>query len=1164
MKLNRKHLTTLVATLLIATLTHYATAHDFEVDGIYYCINGTNATVTYKGTYSTQYLYEYNDSVMIPTTVTYNGTTYSVTSIGDHAFQSCIGLTSVTIPNSVTSIGEYAFSGCSGLKSVTIPNSVTSIGNNAFQSCKGLTSVTIPNSVTAIGNEAFYGCSGLTSVTIPNSVTSIGNNAFYKCSSLTSITIPNSVTAIGNEAFYGCSGLTSVTIPNSVTSIGSSTFLGCSGLTSVTIPNSVTKIGSTAFSLCKSLTSITIPNSVTTIGERAFSDCSGLTTINWNAKSCTSFTSNAASQPFNGLTGITTFDFGNEVETIPAYLCYGLIGLTNITVPSSVSTIGDNTFGNCTGIKTLTWDAIHCISNGNMPTSNIESVTISNSVQSLPNNFVKDSKIATISIPNSVTSIGNNAFQGCSGLTSITIPNSVTSIGKSAFYGCSGLTSVTIPNSVTSISPDTFNSCSGLTSVTIPNSVTSIWGAAFSGCSALKSVTIPNSVTTIGNKAFCGCSGLTGELVIPNSVTSIDNDAFYGCSGLTSITIPNSVTSISNSTFEGCSGLTSVTIPNSVTKIGEHAFSRCSGLTSITIPNSVTSFGEWAFSDCSGLINITIGKSISSISRWQFNGCTSVKNVLCLPQNPPSTYPSANFTSNPTVFATSNYSRKWGGGNVVYRVATSNNYTTATFYSERKESSHFYKLRINNQDYIVTNDSITLSGLQPNEQYTAIAYSLCMDNEVEDSISITTKNIVFASMAVSTQTSITPKFKVYCDSEFNNLLSGVNFNGKVYDGTIAEKTDNYYIIETSPIKDLNPNTNYYFTPWIVCNGKRCEGPQYNITTQNIGTSSNAVTGPTNVEMTASYNAGDATVKDAYFTFNGQQMKKIVMTGLRPSTTYSTVYTVVTNNGKINTNMSFKTKSLTMTTQEARMLSDTSPMLIAETNMADVETSCGFEWRRYDAPEEMPSAKVYCPVYGGTMAGVLKNMSPNVYYKYRPFYKASDGSEYYGNWIAFITADAGVTFEPVVYTYKAPEVTQNTATLQGVALPGSSEITEQGFEYWRMNGSKAPTGTVNKVTATGQRMSATVQGLNAGATYGYRSYVKAGGQTYYGSEEQFTTEKPTGDVNGDSAVNVSDVTTLVNMILGVIPKDNTRADIDGNGTVNVSDVTALVNLILGIH
>ena len=948
MKFNQKHLTTLVATLLLATLTHSASAHDFAVNGIYYLKNGTNATVTYRGTSYDQYSSEYSGNVVIPTTVTYSGTTYSVTSIGD-----------------------YAFRGCSSLTNVTIPNSVTTIGNSTFDGCSGLTG---------------------------------------------ELVIPNSVTSIGDYAFKNCSGLTSVHISD-------------------------------------------------------------------------------------------------------------LVAWCNIA------------FGN--------WDA--------------------NPLSYAHHLFLDGTEVKDLVIPNSVTTIGNYAFRGCSGLTSVTIPNSVTSIGKSAFYGCSGLTSVTIPNSVTSISPDTFNSCSGLTSVTIPNSVTSIWGAAFSGCSALKSVTIPNSVTTIGNKAFYGCSGLTGELVIPNSVTSIDNDAFYGCSGLTSITIPNSVTSISNSTFYGCSGLTSVTIPNSVTKIGEHAFSRCSGLTSVTIPNSVTSFGEWAFSDCSGLINITIGKSISSISSWQFYGCTSVKNVLCLPQNPPSTYPSANFTSNPTVFATSNYSRKWGGGNVVYRVATSNNYTTATFYSERKESSHFYKLRINNQDYIVTNDSITLSGLQPNEQYTAIAYSLCMDNEVEDSISITTKNIVFASMAVSTQTSITPKFKVYCDSEFNNLLSGVNFNGKVYDGTIAEKTDNYYIIETSPIKDLNPNTNYYFTPWIVCNGKKCEGQQYSITTKNIGTSSNAVTGPTNVEMTGSYNAGDATVKDAYFTFNGQQMKKIVMTGLRPSTTYSTVYTVVTNTGKtINTNMSFTTKSLTMTTQEARMLSDTSPMLIAETNMADVETSCGFEWRRYDAPEEMPSAKVYCPVYGGTMAGVLKNMSPNVYYKYRPFYKASDGNEYYGNWIAFITADAGVTFEPVVYTYKAPEVTQNTATLQGVALPGSSEITEQGFEYWRMNGSKAPTGTVNKVTATGQRMSATVQGLNAGATYGYRSYVKAGGQTYYGSEEQFTTEKPSGDVNGDGRVNVSDVSALINMILGITPMDQTTGDVNGDGRVNVSDVSALINIILGIQ
>ena len=148
--------------------------------------------------------------LVIPETVKYNGTQYSVTSIGESAFESCTSLTSLIIPNSVTSIGDYAFFYCYGLTSVTIGNSVTSIGYAAFSGCSGLTSVTIPNSVTSIGKRAFSGCSGLTSVTISNSVTSIGNHAFYGCSGLTSIDIPNSVTSIGYMAFYRCSGLTDI------------------------------------------------------------------------------------------------------------------------------------------------------------------------------------------------------------------------------------------------------------------------------------------------------------------------------------------------------------------------------------------------------------------------------------------------------------------------------------------------------------------------------------------------------------------------------------------------------------------------------------------------------------------------------------------------------------------------------------------------------------------------------------------------------------------------------------------------------------------------------------------------------------------------------------------------------------------------------------------
>ena len=231
--------------------------YEVEIDGIKYDLNSeTKQATVIKG-------YRYSGSIVIPESVEYWVTAYSVTSIRWSAFANCSGLTSVTIPNSVTSIGEDAFLDCSGLTSVTIPNSVTSIGNRAFNGCSGLTSIVVEdgnpvydsrNNCNAIietaTNTLHFGCK---TTIIPNSVTSIGSYAFYKCSGLTSVTIPNSVTSIGDHAFYDCSGLTSVTIGNSVTSIGSYAFWGCSGLTSVTIGNSVESIGVYAFSSCSEL-----------------------------------------------------------------------------------------------------------------------------------------------------------------------------------------------------------------------------------------------------------------------------------------------------------------------------------------------------------------------------------------------------------------------------------------------------------------------------------------------------------------------------------------------------------------------------------------------------------------------------------------------------------------------------------------------------------------------------------------------------------------------------------------------------------------------------------------------------------------------------------------------------------------------------------------------
>lgn len=218
--------TTLLKTLaaiafLLCSITVFA--EDFEVDGIYYYIRSeTEKTVVVTSRYG-----GYTGSVVIPETVTYSGTKYSVTSIGAYAFSGDTGLREITIPNSVTSIGYAAFSYCTGLAEVTIPNSVTSIGDGAFSNCDGLTSVTIPNRVTSIGGLAFYYCTGLTEVTIPNSVTTIGESAFDACYGLTEVTIPSSVTSIGDYTFYDCTGLRTVTIGSGVQEIGNYAFDGC-------------------------------------------------------------------------------------------------------------------------------------------------------------------------------------------------------------------------------------------------------------------------------------------------------------------------------------------------------------------------------------------------------------------------------------------------------------------------------------------------------------------------------------------------------------------------------------------------------------------------------------------------------------------------------------------------------------------------------------------------------------------------------------------------------------------------------------------------------------------------------------------------------------------------------------------------------------------------
>ena len=279
----------------------------------------------------------------------------------------------------------------------------------------------------------------------------------------------------------------------SVTCIDQGAFDGCSNLTSVTVGNRVTSIGASAFSKCSSLTSVTIGNSVTSINHYTFYNCSNLTSITWNAKNYSS-SSDSEKPLFLIQTQITEFIIGDEVMSIPDYICYKMSNLKSVIIGNSVTTIGKEAFSGCSGLTSVT-------------------------------------------IPDSVTSIGSYAFRGCSSLTSVTIGNSVTSISPSTFSGCSSLTSV-IWNAenypVSSITSSPFYGIrTQITEFVIGDKVMSIPDWLCWEMSNLKSVTIGNSVTSIGYKAFHRCNGLT-SVTIPNSVTSI-NDSFSHCDGLISL-----------------------------------------------------------------------------------------------------------------------------------------------------------------------------------------------------------------------------------------------------------------------------------------------------------------------------------------------------------------------------------------------------------------------------------------------------------------------------------------------------------------------------------------------------------------------------------------------------------------------------------------------------
>ena len=501
---------------------------------------------------------------------------HTVTSIGLSAFSYCSNLTQIILPDSITSISGRAFWGCTGLTQLILPDSVTSIGNWAFYGCTSLTEINIPKNLTS-ASSAFAG-SSITTFHFPEGFQAIPAYMFSGCKSLTQLTLPDSITSIGERAFESCTGLTQLILPDSVTSIGNWAFSGCTSLTEINIPKNLTEasyafrdssittfhfpegfqaIPDGMFSGCHYLTQLTLPDSITCIGSSAFSGCTSLTEINIpkNLTEAWSAFSNSS---------ITTFHFSEGFQAIPDGMFSGCHYLNQLTLPDSVTSIGQYAFSGCTGLTEI-----------NIPKNLTEA-----------SYAFRDSSITTFHFPEGFQAIPGGMFAGCKSLTQLTLPDSVTSIGNFAFAGCTGLTEINIPKNLTEASYAF--SGSRITTFHFPEGFQAIPGGMFAGCKTLTQLTLPDSVTSIGQYAFRDCTGLT-QLTLPDSVTSIGYAAFEGCTSLEEINIPYGVCSLDFDTFASCSALKKVVLPGTLQSIDSRAFSGCSN---VTIHSSTGSYAQ--------------------------------------------------------------------------------------------------------------------------------------------------------------------------------------------------------------------------------------------------------------------------------------------------------------------------------------------------------------------------------------------------------------------------------------------------------------------------------------------------------------------------------------------------------------------------------------------
>ena len=618
---------------------------------------------------------------------------------------------------------------------------------------------------------------------------------------------------------------------------------------------------------------------------------------------------------------------------------------------------------------------------------------------------------------------------------------------------------------VTGIDERTFHDCQNIQWVTIPSTVTYIGDEAFYNCGVTK-IEIPESVTTIGSEAFYLCSSLQSADIL-GDVSYIGKKAFSVCHELSVVRIVGNVEALSEEMFYNCSDLVMVTLPNSLKTIGDRAFYSCENFISIDMPEGLTSIGEMAFYGCDKLLLDGVPSSVTSIGYGAFQSCDGIKRFDSLGQI--------------------------------------------------TEIDGLFKDCVNLSYVNITGKvkSITNGAFENCESLKSLLLPWTIEH-IDDYVFRGTRLLNLGSIVINQTT-------IEIGPMSNDIVSGI-------ENTFVKVSGNMFYPEKGMVlcTGLLPEEYYTLSYGFVYGGGKTtivDDKEYKTGGMMLGIYEDFIS-PTEIKCYGKYNEYDAKVLFTSIEIERGYPDEFVasvegdtlyVSGLEPKTGYFVTYRVSVEGKDFEVKKGFVTHEVEFTTLPAKATSNTVALICAETNLPDTVGGTGFEWRRYDAPEEMPSSTAACPVIDGVLTGSLNNLSPSTYYKFRPYYKAESGKMFYGEWVAFITADAYVYFDPTVRTYAATGVTETTADVSATAVQGSDPVTEQGFEYWptatraaamRVKAAAAPQG-VQTVTATGQVMTATLEGLQPGTGYTFRAYVKTAKGTTYGGEQTFSTLTATG-------------------------------------------------------